>query len=324
MIYRRFFDSVLTHRRVKNVSWQRAPRIFINSWILGLTVLALWLNPGFAAEPANSPSIVGVGIAPVATIAKRIAGDDVTVQTLITSGQDPHTFEPTPRQVQEFGKISLYFSVGMPFEKVLIEKIATAHGKVKVVDIAEDVRQKIDVTHHHHHANCDCEAGNVDPHVWLSPKTLQQLALNIRKSLDEADPAGKPGRKERYDAFCRELDELDRQLSKQLEPYKGQTVYVFHPSLGYFCQAYGLKQKAIETGGSTPTTRWLQSVISQARSEGVRVIFVQKQFDRRAAKIVARAIGGEVEPIDPLAPDVTANLQQIARVIITSMEQKKK
>ena len=86
--------------------------------LLGLTVLALWLSPGFAAEPANSPSIVGVGIAPVATIAKRIAGDDVTVQTLITSGQDPHTFEPTPRQVQEFGEDQpLFFRSACPSKR---------------------------------------------------------------------------------------------------------------------------------------------------------------------------------------------------------------
>ena len=291
-----------------------------------LAILVLLTKPSLADESAKGPSTLGVGVAPLATVVQRIAGEDVTVQTLIASGQDPHTFEPTPRQIQAFGKVEIYLSLGLPFEKVLIEKVASAHGKMKVVDIASNIRRKLDAPHHQHehHADCDCAAGNVDPHVWLSPETLRGLALNIRKSLDEVDPAGKTGRRERYDAFCREMYELDEQLAEQLRPYRGKTIYVFHPSLGYFCQAYGLKQKAIETGGRTPTTRWLQATIRQARSEGVRAIFVQKQFDRRAAKIVARAIGGEVEPIDPLAADVTANLRQIGRVIVKSMEKKKK
>jgi zinc transport system substrate-binding protein len=284
----------------------------------------MFVGSGVAAEPAKAPSVLGAGISPVATLVQRIAGEDVTVQTLIASGQDPHTFEPTSKQIQEFGKIKIYFSVGLPFEEVLIEKIASAHGKIKVVGIADGVRQKLDTSHHHKHGpNCSCSQGNVDPHVWLSPKTLQQLARNIQKSLDEMDPAGKADREERCDALCNELNQLDEKLAEQLKPYRGKTVYVFHPSLGYFCQAYGLKQKAIETHGRTPTTRWLQSVIRQARSEGVKTIFVQKQFDRRAAKIVARAIEGKVEPIDPMAPDVIANLEHIGRVIVTSMGSKR-
>lgn len=275
------------------------------------------------AGDAEDPLILGVGTPPVATVVQRIAGEDVSVQTLITGGQDPHTFEPKSRQIQEFGKVGIYFSVGFPFETMLVEKIASAQGKVKVVDIASDVRKPLDPAHHEHHADCDCMAGNVDPHVWLSPKTLQKLALNIRKTLDEVDPEGVADRKERYDAFCRELDELDAQLTETLKPYRGKTIYVFHPAFGYFCEAYGLKQKAIETGGRTPTPRWLQSVIRQARSEGVQVIFVQQQFDRRAAKIVAEAIGGEVEPIDPLAPDVLANLRHIGSVLVTSMAKEK-
>ena len=288
--------------------------------------LALFVTLGFLAgcntspESSKATATLGGGIAPVTTLVKRIAGEDVDVQTLIPPGRNPHTFEPTPRQIQEFGKVRVYFSVGFPFEKLLIEKIAS-HGQVKVVDIASDVRRELDTSHEHEHehehgSNCGCVDGNVDPHVWLSPKTLRQLALNIQKTLDEADPAGKAARQERCDALCRELDELDKKLTEQLKPYRGRTVYVFHPSLGYFCEAYGLKQKAIEAGGHTQSLQWLNTIAQKADEEGVRTIFVQKQFDQRAAKIVADAIQGEIVVIDPLAPDVIANLQHIADVIV--------
>lgn len=101
MIYRRFFGSVLPHRCAKYASYRIRRKPLIGSvlppmchglpvnragsgqvliyWLLSLTVLALWVSPGFAVESANQPSVVGVGIAPIATVAKRIAGDDVTV-----------------------------------------------------------------------------------------------------------------------------------------------------------------------------------------------------------------------------------------------------
>jgi zinc transport system substrate-binding protein len=59
--------------------------------------------------------------------------------------------------------------------------------------------------------------------------------------------------------------------------------------------------------------------VKQARAEGVRIIFLQPQFDSRAARAIAGAIGGAVAPIDSLAPDVIKNLDDIAAKIQQSL-----
>ena len=38
-----------------------------------------------------------------------------------------------------------------------------------------------------------------------------------------------------------------------LAPYRGHSFYVFHPGFGYFADAYGLRQEAVEAGGHSPT-----------------------------------------------------------------------
>jgi zinc transport system substrate-binding protein len=49
------------------------------------------------------------------------------------------------------------------------------------------------------------------------------------------------------------------------------------------------------------------------------VIFVQKQFSRTAAEQVARAIGGEVVAIDPLAEDFIGNMRDVGKVLLRGL-----
>jgi len=56
----------------------------------------------------------------------------------------------------------------------------------------------------------------------------------------------------------------------------------------------------------------LSDLIRKAKAENVKVIFVQPQFDKRGAEVVADAIGGVVLPLDPLAKDLLKNFEEIA------------
>lgn len=74
-------------------------------------------------------------------------------------------------------------------------------------------------------------------------------------------------------------------------------------------------QLAIEAEGKEPGAKALQALIKQARQTGARTVFVQPQFDQRAARQVAKAIDGQVVVIDPLAADYFSNMRRAARLI---------
>jgi zinc transport system substrate-binding protein len=88
---------------------------------------------------------------------------------------------------------------------------------------------------------------------------------------------------------------------------------VFHPSWGYFAQAYGLKQIPIEIEGKEPKPAQLRELIERARQDGIQFIFVQPQFSAKSARVIAGEIGAQVVIADPLAEDWTANLRTVAR-----------
>ena len=93
-------------------------------------------------------------------------------------------------------------------------------------------------------------------------------------------------------------------------------ILVFHPAWGYFADEFGLVQIPVEIEGKEPTAAELAQVIDFANARGIRTVFVQPQFSTRAAEAVARSIGGNVVPIDPLAEDYVTNMKRVARALI--------
>jgi len=87
---------------------------------------------------------------------------------------------------------------------------------------------------------------------------------------------------------------------------------VFHPSWGYFADAYGLEQVPIEIEGKEPKPAQLKELIEHAREKEIKVVFAQPQFSAKSAGLVARSIGGQVVTADPLTENWLVNLREIA------------
>ncbi len=275
-----------------------------------------------AAAAAGAPARIPVfaGIPPVAYLVERIGGPWVEVGVLVQPGQNPHVFQPSPRQVVAIKKAALFFKTDMPFESRLVEMLQSGQGHTRVVDVSDGITKRwlVDECHdepvafgggHSHEGH---GAGEWDPHVWLAPQNLKIMAAHVAAALEQAAPAHRDEFRRNLATLRGDLDRLDARIHEALRPFQGQTFYVFHPAFGYFADAYGLRQKAVESEGKPPTPRQLLALIKQARAEGVKIIFLQPQFDARCARTVAAAIGGEVVRMDSLAPDVIKNLNQVA------------
>jgi zinc transport system substrate-binding protein len=275
------------------------------------------------------------GVPPLAYLIERIGGAHVAVRVLVQPGQDPHTFEPSPRQMMALGRATVYFEVGMPFERTLLARIRRSRPDLTVVDTAKGIQKRMMAEHHHeqagheehaHEAEGAVEAESheghdglneedADPHVWLSPSLLKVQARNIADALIAADPAHAADYRKNLDTVLKDVDATDAHVRKVLAPYKGQSFYVFHPAFGYFADAYGLKQEAVEVEGKSPSPRQLAELIHKARAENVHIIFVQPQFASASAAAVASSIDGAVVPMDSLAKDVLKNLDDMAAKI---------
>lgn len=287
--------------------------------------------PQVEAASAGTSLRVVVCIGPQAFLAKRVGGAHVRVTTLVAPGQSPHDYEPSPRQVADLESADLYLEAGMPFEATLLGKARTARPDLPVVDTLEGLPLRHMEEHGHDHEHGAHEQGHeeagegsaesIDPHVWLAPKLAARQAAMVASALSQRDEAHAADYAANLEALTRELDELDAELMQALAPLQGSELFVYHPAYGYFADAYGLEQVAIEAAGKEPSAKQLAELIEQAKARGVRVVFVQRQFPSAAAHAVAEAIGGSVVPLDDLAEDYVANLREMAASVKDGLAQ---
>jgi zinc transport system substrate-binding protein len=250
-----------------------------------------------------------VSIIPQGWFVSRIAGEGIAVLVLAGPGQNPHNYEPTPRQLSDLGKAKAWILSGTEFEIALRPKIEALFPNLLVVDGTEGVVFRGLEAHDDDVAADSGGDDDIDRHTWLGEEPAKILAAHIRDTLAVIDPSGAEIYGANYAELIGEIEgEFDR-LREELAPLAGKSVFVYHPSFGYFLDEFGIRQEAVEMGGKEPGPRELAKVIEKARREKAAAFFVQAQFPANAAKTAAEAAGAELVVLDPLAPDWLANIR---------------
>ena len=264
---------------------------------------------------------VVVSILPEQTFVKAIGGDKVDVALMVLPGNSPHTYEPKPSQMKEIANASLYFAIGVEFEKVWLPKFRTLNSSMKVVDLSSGIEKREIAAHHHyehneHHSDVHQTDERKDPHIWTDPKNVRKIAQNIFEALSKNDPKNSDYYKKNLESFLSKVDATDKEIRALLaDTPKGTKFMVFHPSWGYFAHAYGLEQLAVEISGKSPKPKEMIVLIKEARAEKVKAIFTQPEFSDAMAKVMAKELHIEVIKVSPLAADWSANLLKIAHAI---------
>ncbi|MFH1894059.1 MAG: zinc ABC transporter substrate-binding protein [Candidatus Zixiibacteriota bacterium] len=285
-------------------------------------LLAVMAPVIFGGDLSQQKIEIFTSILPQAYFIDKIGGATVEVNVLVGPGQSPETYEPTPKQMVHLSRSDILFTVGLPFERALIGKITEMMPHLRIVEtqanIPKELRPQIG-SHSYHDFDDPHDHGDLDPHIWLDPSLVKIQSRSICDALAEAMPAKREFLEANYDAFVKELDSVDAEVSRILESVRGRELFVFHPAFGHFARAYGLKQIAIEQDGKEPGAGELAKLVERAETDGVSVIFVQQQFSTAAASAIAEAIGAKVVTLDPLARDYSANMIKMAMIIAKSL-----
>ncbi|HOC44913.1 MAG TPA: zinc ABC transporter substrate-binding protein [Thermoanaerobaculales bacterium] len=275
-------------------------------------VLAAAASPRAAC---SQPLEVWVSIPPQVEMAERVGGDRVRVHALLEPGDSPHTYEPTPRQLAALWEANAYLRIGVPFEIPLLAKVSALRPDLPVADCSLGIAlEPIDDGH------ADAHPGErFDPHTWLDPVLVKIEATAVRDQLCRLDRKSCPELDANLAAYLADLDAVHRRIEGILAPCRGRTMFVFHPAFGYFARRYGLEQIAVEVGGKEPTPRQLAQVVERATASGATALFTQPQLRGSSAAAVAEAVGCRLVALDPMAGDLIANLERMARDIAAAL-----
>lgn len=341
--------SALTARR-----WT-APRALALRFARLGTVLAVaaWLAAlGAAASPATAPRsaplpaeepvevVTTLGV--LADLARTIGGEHVHVRALCDPRQDPHTVEPRPTLMQVARQADLFVEVGLQLE-LWAEKVVAGSGNPEIQSGQPGhVVASLGVRTLELPQVLSREWGDVhpfgNPHVWLDPVRVKQMAANIEKGLAAVDRA-------HADDYARNLagfqDELDRRLfgaelveelgaSKlgrlaeqgrldadlerrdlsgklggwlaRARALRGRPIVTYHKTAIYLADRFGFEipLEIEEKPGIPPSARHRDHVLEVMRERGVSTILQEPYYDRAAADWLSERTGAHVvvSPID--------------------------
>lgn len=290
-------------------------------------------------KTAPGENLITVSIRPQKYIVEQIAGNQFRINVLVPDGSSPETYEPSASQMRGISESKLCIINGLlDFEKGWMPKVAEMHPELKIINTSEQIELIAGHDHHHHSAeNGDHEEeheaevnkyepdygthlhGGIDPHTWLSLRTVKSQAKSIFESLVAISPSDSALFRSNYINFMARLDSADAVI---IEAYKNINVpaafMIYHPSLSYYAQDYKVKQIPIELEGKEPSPAYMKELIDVASKENISTIFYSAQFDKRSAETIANQLGITLTTFDPLEEDIIKNLLKVTEQIINT------
>ena len=234
------------------------------------------------------------------------------VASVIPSGADPHTYEPSLRDRQLLEQAELVVTNGTALEAGMDELLAAADANV--VEIAPHVDLIIPDDHdneaHDDEAHDDDDdkahddghghAEGGDPHFWLDPTRVAGALDVIATAMADRDPATI---RECVDAYRDELLALDVELADQLDevPADRRLLVTNHESLTYFADRYDFDVLGTVLPGTSTLAETnpaqLEQLAELMRQRNVTAIFVEATEADAEAQALADRIGATVVPI---------------------------
>jgi zinc transport system substrate-binding protein len=288
----------------------------MNSSLLLLILLFLLLTASCLRQSPQDGILIAVSIPPQAWFVSQIAGENANSLILVPPGQNPHNYEPGPRQIQGLASAGAWILSGSEFEISLHPKIASLFPGLLIVDGTEGVQFR---TLEEHDYDGEHSSLEIDRHTWLGREPAKILAAHIRDTLSLLDNKNKTYYQSQYENLVRLIDDEFEKLKIELALLKGGSVFVYHPSFGYFLDEFDIFQEAVETGGKEPSPRELYKLINKLKEEKAAAIFVQTQFPVNAARTLADTAGVELTDLDPLAQDWLENIRRMGQTLKMSL-----
>ena len=271
---------------------------------------------GCTNKKEHNKRIITVTIEPQRYFTEQIAGDKFSVVSMVPKGTSPESYDPAPSQLVSLNKSEAYFRIGyIGFEQTWFDRLTDNTPHMLIFDTSAGVNL-ITGTHHNHGEEKEHNhaLSGIDPHIWNSTINAQIIADNTCKALCSLDKTNETYYIQRCNKLKQEIKALDDTLKTILKD-ADKSFMIYHSALSYFARDYGLRQISIEEGGKEPSPAHIKELIQACKKENVRVIFVQQEFDKSNAELIAKETGTKIVSINPLSYDWKGEMIRMAQAL---------
>jgi zinc/manganese transport system substrate-binding protein len=243
----------------------------------------------------------------LASIAREVGGDRVTVEAIARGYQDPHFVEAKPSFILKLQKADLLIVVGRELEIGWLPPLVQQSRNGKIQPGAEGYldaslgAQILEIpTGQITRAMGDVHPlGN--PHYWMDPENGKRIAKEIVDAFDRLRPGNKAYFDQRLDDFTARLDAAQKKWLAMMAPYKGAKVVTYHRSFPNFAERFGLEIVGYvePRPGIPPTPQHTLDLINEMKRQNVKLVLVEPYFDLKTPMAIGRETGAQVLVMPP-------------------------
>jgi ABC-type Zn uptake system ZnuABC Zn-binding protein ZnuA len=269
----------------------------------GIALAAGCTDAADSGSASSGKPVVATSVAPLASIARNVLGDDVEVVQLIPDGTDSHTYEPSPRNARDLERADVVFLNGLHLEQPTLE-LAEANAKddAEIVQMGEST---VTPDRYVYDFSFPRSGGDPNPHLWMNPQYAKRYGQIMSDTMAARDPAHAADYRARYAAFARRIAALDAAIKESVAtvPPENRKLVTYHDSFAYFAPRYGMTViGAIQPADfSEPTPGEVQRIIDQLVRERVPAVFGSEVFPSTVLEQVSEASGARY--VDTLRDD---------------------
>ena len=240
---------------------------------------------GGAAGNGDGKPVVLTTFTVLADIARNVAGDKLTVESITKAGAEIHGYEPTPGDIRKASKADLILDNGLNLEAwfgQFVEGLDVPHAVVsegvEVMSISEDSYQ-----------------GKPNPHAWMSPVNVQTYVDNMVRAFSELDPDNAAAFAANGDAYKAELQAVQDQMTSSLAavPENQRALVTCEGAFSYLARDAGLKEVYIwaVNAEQQATPQQITRAIEYVKTNNVPAVFCESTVSDAPMQQVVEATG---------------------------------
>ncbi|EMY35119.1 periplasmic solute binding protein [Arthrobacter crystallopoietes BAB-32] len=310
-----------------------------------LAVTSCAASTGEAASAGSGPEspTVLASFYPLQYVAEKVGGDMVQVGSLTPPGAEPHDLELSPNAVAELegADLVVYLSGFQPavdeaVERTSAERVVDAAAAAGIGATNDGEGAASEDAHAGHDRAAEASAaaeedahaghnhGTADPHFWLDPARLADVAHEVAHGLGAADPENADAYEANAVALTEELTALDEEFKNGLAQCERKTIVVSHEAYGFLADKYGLEQVGIAglEPETEPSPARLAEIGEVVKAEGVTTVFSESLVNPKVSQTLADDLGIEAAVLDPAEAQADAgkDYQQVMRENLAALQ----
>ena len=258
----------------------------------GLTLVLLALISSGCRQGANQDQantekpVVLTTFTVLADLASNVAGDRLTVRSIVKPGSEIHGYQPTPSDIERASDADLIVENGLGLE-LWARKFTASAGDIPTLTLSDGMEPLL--------IEEDAYAGKPNPHAWMSPQRTVAYVDRLEQAFRELDPAGTDQFAANASAYKQQLRQLDRELRTALQslPPDQRVLVSCEGAFTYLASDYGLDEAYLwpVNAESQVTPKRMARLIKTVRDRRIPAIFCESTVSDKAQRQVAAESG---------------------------------